>query len=98
PSPDPGRGAVAALPAARHAFKVPTLRELAWTAPYMHDGSLATLDDVVRFYETGGIDRPTRSWERPAFRLTEEERADLISFLATLSSEIAPQPSREAWI
>ena len=47
--------------AADYAFKTPTLRELAWTAPYMHDGSLGTLDDVVRIYEMGGVERPTRS-------------------------------------
>ena len=61
PSEDAGRGPIVGLPVATHAFKVPTLRELAWTAPYMHDGSLGTLDDVVRVYEMGGVARPTRS-------------------------------------
>jgi cytochrome c peroxidase len=75
------------------------LRELAWTAPYMHDGSLATLEDVVRHYEQGGVDRPTRSRDLPqGLRLSEAERADLIAFLATLSSDQPPQPSQEGWV
>jgi cytochrome c peroxidase len=99
PGEDRGRGAVIALPAADHAFKTPTLRELAWTAPYMHDGSLATLEDVVRHYERGGVARPSRSRDLPhGLRLSEGERADLVAFLETLSSDRPPEPSREAWI
>ena len=99
PGTDKGRGAEIGLPAADHAFKTPTLRELAWTAPYMHDGSLATLDDVVRHYESGGVARPTRSSDLPAnLALTVQERADLVAFLETLSSETPPQPSREPWV
>jgi cytochrome c peroxidase len=96
---DLGRGPIVGLPAANHAFKVPTLRELAWTAPYMHDGSVGTLDDVVRIYEMGGIHRPTRAKDLPdVIRLTDEERDNLVAFLGTLSSDDPPQPSREAWI
>jgi cytochrome c peroxidase len=99
PGADKGRGKQIGLAAADHAFKTPTLRELAWTAPYMHDGSLATLEDVVRHYERGGVARPTRSRDLPAkLRLTDEERADLIAFLESLSSETPPQPSSEAWV
>ncbi len=99
PGEDAGRGPIVGLAIATHAFKVPTLRELAWTAPYMHDGSLATLDDVVRVYETGGVARPTRSKDLPEnLRLTDQERADLIAFLESLSSETPPQPSTEAWV
>jgi cytochrome c peroxidase len=99
PGADRGRGAVIGLPAADHAFKTPTLRELAWTAPYMHDGSLATLEDVVRHYEQGGVARPTRSRDLPqGLRLSDGERADLIAFLETLSSDQPPQPSRERWV
>jgi cytochrome c peroxidase len=99
PGEDRGRGAVIGLPAADHAFKTPTLRELAWTAPYMHDGSLATLEDVVRHYEQGGVVRPTRSRDLPqALRLSDGERADLIGFLETLSSDQPPQPSQEKWV
>lgn len=99
PGNDRGRGKIIDLPAADYAFKVPTLRELAWTAPYMHDGSLATLEDVVRFYEGGGVPRPTRSNDLPVnFRLTDAERADLVAFLQALSSETPPQPSTEPWV
>jgi cytochrome c peroxidase len=99
PGGDKGRGKEIGLPAADHAFKTPTLRELAWTAPYMHDGSLATLEDVVRHYERGGVARPTRSKDLPRnLELTDEQRADLIAFLESLSSEAPPQPSTEAWV
>jgi cytochrome c peroxidase len=99
PGEDKGRGAVIGLAAADYAFKTPTLRELAWTAPYMHDGSLATLEDVVRHYEGGGVPRPSRSRDLPQqLRLSPGERADLIAFLETLSSDAPPQPSREAWL
>jgi cytochrome c peroxidase len=99
PSEDLGRGPIFQLPAANFAFKVPTLRELVWTAPYMHDGSLATLDDVVRIYEMGGIARPTRAKDLPdEIRLTDRERDDLVAFLLSLSSDRAPQPSSEAWV
>ena len=99
PSEDAGRGPIVGLSVATHAFKVPTLRELAWTAPYMHDGSLGTLDDVVRIYEMGGISRPTRAKDLPdIIDLTDQERADLVAFLESLSSETPPQPSTEAWV
>lgn len=99
PSDDEGRGKILEVPGTRHAFKTPTLRELAWTAPYMHDGSLATLEDVVRFYEAGGVARPTRAGDLPQnLQLTDEERQDLVAFLETLSSETPPEPSQEAWV
>jgi cytochrome c peroxidase len=99
PGEDLGRGAAIALSAADHAFKTPTLRELAWTAPYMHDGSLATLEEVVRHYEKGGVARPTRSGDLPRhLHLSAAERADLILFLETLSSDQPPRPSPEAWV
>ena len=93
PSEDLGRGPVIGLSAVDHAFKTPTLRELNWTAPYMHDGSLATLEDVVRHYESGGIPRPTRSPDLPKnLTLTDDERAGLVAFLGSLSSERPPRP------
>jgi cytochrome c peroxidase len=99
PGTDLGRGPIIALPSANHAFKTPGLRELAWTAPYMHDGSLDTLDDVIRHYERGGVKRATRSRDMPLpFTLSAEERASLVAFLETLSSDEPPKPSREAWI
>jgi cytochrome c peroxidase len=99
PGADRGRGKETGLAAAEHAFKTPSLRELAWTAPYMHDGSLATLHDVVRHYERGGVARPTRSKDLPVnLRLTDAERAELVAFLETLSSETPPRPSGEPWV
>jgi cytochrome c peroxidase len=99
PGTDKGRGKEVDLPAANFAFKTPTLRELAWTAPYMHDGSLATLEDVVRHYEKGGVRRPTRSKDLPRhLKLTSQERSDLIAFLVSLSSDSPPQPSTEPWV
>jgi cytochrome c peroxidase len=99
PGKDRGRGLIIGLAAADHAFKTPTLRELAWTAPYMHDGSLATLEEVVRHYEKGGVRRSTRSRDLPQnLRLKPTERADLIAFLESLSSDTPPQPSTEDWI
>jgi cytochrome c peroxidase len=99
PGNDPGRGAIIGLEATNQAFKTPGLRELAWTAPYMHDGSLRTLEDVIRHYESGGIVRPSRSRDMPArLALTEEERSDLVAFLDSLSSDRPPAPSREAWV
>lgn len=73
----------------RRAFKTPSLREAAHTAPYMHDGSLATLADVVGHYAEGIIGRPSLA---PALvrdlKLSESEKAALVAFLKTLSSEI----------
>jgi cytochrome c peroxidase len=99
PGDDRGRGKMIGLPAADHAFRTPTLRELAWTAPYMHNGALATLEDVVRFYEGGGVGRPTRSKDLPLqLKLTDAERRDLVAFLRSLSSATPPLPSSEAWV
>ncbi len=91
PGDDRGRGSVLRLDAADHAFKTPGLREIGRSAPYMHDGSLATLADVVRHYENGIVERPTLSKDLSrGLKLTDGERADLIAFLATLTSEAGP--------
>ena len=90
---DRGRGAVLQLPAAEHAFKTPGLRELVRSAPYMHDGSLATLTDVVRHYESGMTERPTLASELPRkLVLSDDERAALVAFLESLSSDAEPFP------
>jgi cytochrome c peroxidase len=93
PGADRGRGAVLHLAAADHAFKTPGLRELKRSAPYMHDGSLATLDDVLAHYEHGIAGRKTVAPDlvRP-LTLTATERSALLAFLDTLSSEQDPQP------
>jgi cytochrome c peroxidase len=69
-------------------FKTPTLREIARTAPYMHDGSLRTLEDVIDFYDRGGIPNPHLDQEiRPA-KFTSAEKRALVAFLRTLSGEL----------
>jgi len=69
-------------------FQPPTLRNVAVTAPYMHDGSLATLDDVIDHYAAGGkFDHPNKSRILRPFRLTEDEKRDLIEFLKSLTDE-----------
>jgi cytochrome c peroxidase len=69
-------------------FRTPGLREVAETAPYMHNGSLATLEDVVRFYNEGGGDDQTAGLE--PLNLTGEEIDQLVAFLSSLSSNPAP--------
>ena len=94
PTSDLGRGAVLGLPGLNYAFKTPGLRELVWTAPYMHDGSLATLGDVLRHYVAGVKQRPTLAHElRRPLRLSQADRAALIAFLKTLSSATPPEPA-----
>jgi cytochrome c peroxidase len=76
----------------RYAFKTPTLRDVALRAPYMHDGSVATLEEVIALYDRGGIDRPSRSNLIHPLGLTGEEKSDLVAFLKTLTSERASAP------
>jgi len=78
-------------PADRGRFKTPTLRGLAHTAPYMHDGSLATLADVVEFYRRGGNDNPNRDPKLRPLELTDEDAAHLVAFLEALSRVEAPE-------
>ncbi len=70
----------------QYAFKTPTLRNVARRAPYMHDGSVATLEAVIELYDRGGIDRPSRSQFIAPLRLTKDEKANLVAFLNTLTS------------
>jgi cytochrome c peroxidase len=70
----------------QYAFKTPTLRDVADRGPYMHDGSVATLEDVIELYNKGGIDRPSRSPSIKPLGLTAAEKAELIAFLKTLSA------------
>ncbi len=74
----------------KYAFKTPTLRDVTRRGPYMHDGSVATLSDVIALYDRGGIDRPSRDSEIHPLNLSDREKADLVAFLGTLSG--APKP------
>jgi cytochrome c peroxidase len=76
----------------QYAFKTPTLRDVARRAPYMHDGSIATLEAVIDLYDRGGIDRSSRSELIGPLRLTKDEKGDLIAFLNTLTSPPIPVP------
>lgn len=69
------------------AFKTPTLREIARSAPYMHDGRFKTLEDVVNFYNKGGVKNPHQDELILPLELTDEEKANLVAFLRTLSGE-----------
>ncbi len=66
-------------------FRVPSLRNVAVTAPYMHDGSLATLEDVVDHYADGGSGHPSTDVQIHPLVLTAEERADIVAFLESLT-------------
>jgi cytochrome c peroxidase len=89
--PDLGRYTVTKLEGDRGRFKTPTLREIARSAPYMHDGSEATLEAVVEFYVKGGIKNPQLDEEIFPLKLTDEQKKDLVTFLKEgLSSESYP--------
>lgn len=81
---DEGRFAVSGKGEDRGAFKTPTLREIARTAPYMHDGSLGTLREVVDYYDKGGNPNPVLDAELRPLKLTSAEKDALISFLSSL--------------
>ncbi len=84
---DVGRYAVTKDAKDRGAFKTPTLREIARTAPYMHDGSLATLRQVIDFYDRGGTPNPQLDPAIKPLKLTEREKEDLVEFLHALNGE-----------
>lgn len=84
-SPDLGRFEITHLSEDRYAFKTPSLRNLTRSAPYMHDGSLPTLEAVVDFFDRGGGDEvPGKSPLLQALHLTRTEKQDLVAFLRSL--------------
>ena len=96
---DPGRYEVTKDPKDKGAFKVPGLRNITMTAPYMHTGALATLDDVVEFYNQGGGPGSNKSPKMLKLNLTDSEKEDLVAFLKSLTGAlpqiVPPQlPSR----
>ena len=84
---DTGRAGITNVPMDAHKFKSPGLRNIALRAPYMHNGALPTLDSVVRHYATGGVNRPTRAAKVKPFEVTEQQVADLVAFLESLTEE-----------
>jgi cytochrome c peroxidase len=74
-------------PADMGSFRAPTLRNIAVTAPYMHDGSIATLDAAISHYAARGVASPLRSPRLKGFTLSAAEKADLLAFLNALTDE-----------
>jgi cytochrome c peroxidase len=92
PEPDPGRVAVSKDTKDTGAFKTPTVRNVALTAPYMHDGSLATLEEVVEWYDKGGHANPHLSEKIKPLKLSATEKADLVAFMQACTG---PTPAVE---
>jgi len=86
-SADLGRYSVERHPGTVGGFKTPTLREIARTAPYMHDGRFATLEEVVEFYDQGGITNPHLSNLIIPLRLTAQEKKDLVEYMRALNGD-----------
>lgn len=87
---DSGRAAITRAARDVGAFKTPTLREAACTAPYMHDGSLRTLEDVIDFYDRGGHANPHLDEEIRPLRLDAEEKGSLLALLRALGGGCRP--------
>jgi cytochrome c peroxidase len=87
PNPDLGRYVVTQKEEDKGAFKTPTLREIARTGPYMHDGSLKTLEDVVEHYNKGGTKNPWLHQDVRELKLTDQHKKDLVEFLKALGGE-----------
>jgi cytochrome c peroxidase len=97
PKPDLGRFEVTRLAEDTGAFRTPSLRNVELTGPYMHDGSLRSLEEVIEFYVQGGIPNPYLSNEMNPLNLSGEDKADLLAFLKSLTAgdnlkEIASLP------
>jgi cytochrome c peroxidase len=93
-NPDLGRYSVVAeagrTEGLKGAFKTPTLRNIAVTAPYMHDGSQKTLEEVVDFYDKGGHPNPYLDPQIKPLNLTNQEESDLVEFMKSLTSDDLP--------
>jgi cytochrome c peroxidase len=93
-STDLGRGQqLKSVKAMQYAFKTPSLRSVALRPPYMHNASEMNLYDVVKHYEKGGIDRPSRSAEIFPLQLSEQDRLDLVAFMQTLTGMPEGEPA-----
>jgi cytochrome c peroxidase len=86
---DPGRGLLLPrIDKMQHAFKTPGLREISLRAPYMHNGSLPTLEAVVSHYNRGGANRRSQSELVAPLGLSDDEEADIVAFLRSLTGPI----------
>ncbi len=86
--PDLGRFAVTKQQADRGAFKTPTIRNVTLTGPYMHDGSMETLEEVVEWYAKGGFPNPTLSKDVKKLDLTVQDKKDLVAFMKACTSKL----------
>ncbi|WP_417610105.1 cytochrome-c peroxidase [Owenweeksia hongkongensis] len=84
---DPGRMRLTGLPEDESLFKVPSLRNVEVTAPYMHNGKLQTLMDVVEHYNSGGKNHPNKSDLVKSLGLSQQEKEDLVAFLKSLTDD-----------
>jgi cytochrome c peroxidase len=69
------------------AFKTPTVRDVTRTGPYMHDGSLKTLEEVVEHYDKGGIANPALDKDMKKLNLTDQEKKDVVAFMKALTGD-----------
>ncbi|MGB4849634.1 MAG: cytochrome c peroxidase, partial [Saprospiraceae bacterium] len=91
---DKGLGAITGKASDNGKFKTPTLRNLVFTAPYMHDGRFNTIQQVVEHYTSGGKFSPNKSAFLNNLHLTESQKSDLISFILTLTdSSVLTNPA-----
>lgn len=95
--PDLGRYEITGDPADRWRYRTPTLRNVALTAPFMHDGSLPTLRDVVDFYERGGIPNEGLDPRLRPLALDERDKQDLVAFLEALTGSDVEVLVRDAF-
>jgi cytochrome c peroxidase len=86
--PDLGRFEVTKDEKDKGAFKTPTLRNIAQTAPYMHDGSQKTLEEVVEWYAKGGHPNPHLSDKMKKLDLSEQDKKDLVAFMKSLTGDL----------
>jgi len=97
PPSDLGRYEVTQNPADRWRYKTPTLRNVALTAPYMHNGAFGTLREVVEFYNRGGVPNPLLDPLIRPLGLTNSEMADLVAFLESLTGDNVQTLVRDAF-
>ena len=90
PKPDLGRYSETKNDADRGAFKTPTIRNVAQSGPYMHDGSQQTLEEVVAWYNKGGHPNAHLDAKVKPLKLTNQEQADLVEFLKACTGDFSP--------
>src|SRR5262249_19597175 len=92
---DEGRYAKVPVLVMKGAFKTPTLRDIAKTSPYMHNGAYRTLEEVIEHYNRGGDNQANLDLNIKPLGLTDQEKKDLVAFLRTLTGKPIPVTLRE---